>query len=197
MKQILMFLLVSLTCCPAFSRSVNNADSVTKPNEQFLEEVVVTADITPIKLSKGGINMKIKGSPLSDAGTCFDVLAQMPGIRTDEGNIEIIGRGSPQIYINGRRMLDRSELERISSKDIQSVEILSNPGAKYGADVKSVILIKTVRKQGDGLSGSVEPFVTTKIIDAYNVFESAVRCLELPDRIAENLGSVLSLMPYR
>lgn len=110
--------------------------------------------------------MKIKGSPLSDAGTCFDVLAQMPGIRTDEGNIEIIGKGSPQIYINGRRMLDRSELERISSKDIQSVEILSNPGAKYGADVKSVILIKTARKQGDGLSGSVEPFVTAKIIDA-------------------------------
>lgn len=166
MKQILMSLLVSFTCWPAFSRSVNNADSVTKPNEQFLEEVVVTADITPIKLSKGGISMKIKGSPLSDAGTCFDVLAQIPGIRTDEGNIEIIGKGSPQIYINGRRMLDRSELRRISSKDIQSVEILSNPCAKYGADVKSVILINTVRKQGDGLSGSVEPFVTAKIIDA-------------------------------
>lgn len=94
-------------------------------------------------------------------------------------------------------MFDRSELERISSKDIQSVEILSNPGAKYGADVKSVILIKTVRKQGDGLSGSVEPFVTAKIIDAYNVFEPAVRSLELPDRIAENLGFVLSLIPYR
>ena len=100
--------------------------------------------------------MTIQGTPLSNAGTCLDVLAQMPRVRTDEGNIEIIGKGSPQIYINGRRMLDRSELERISSKDIQSVEILSNPGAKYGADIKSVILIKTVRKQGDGLSGSFQ-----------------------------------------
>ena len=100
--------------------------------------------------------MTIKGTPLSDAGTCFDVIAQMPGIRTNEGNIEIIGKGSPQIYINGRRMLDSSELERISSKDIQSVEILSNPGAKYGADITSVILIKTIRKQGDGLSGSFQ-----------------------------------------
>lgn len=156
MKQILMFLLVSFTCCPAFSQSGNNADSVAKPNEQLLDEVVVTANIAPYKLSKGGISMRIKGTPLGDAGTCFDVLAQMPGVRTDEGNIEIIGKGSPQVYINGRRMLDISELERISSKDIQSVEILSNPGARYGADVKSVILIKTVRKQGDGLSGSFQ-----------------------------------------
>lgn len=156
MKQILMFLLVSFTCCLAFPQSVNNADSVTNPKERLLEEVVVTASIAPYKLSKGGISMTIKGTPLSDAGTCFDVIAQMPGIRTNEGNIEIIGKGSPQIYINGRRMLDSSELERISSKDIQSVEILSNPGAKYGADITSVILIKTVRKQGDGLSGSFQ-----------------------------------------
>ena len=151
-----MFLLVSFTCCLAFPQSVNNADSVTNPKERLLEEVVVTANIAPYKLSKGGISMTIKGTPLSDAGTCFDVIAQMPGIRTNEGNIEIIGKGSPQIYINGRRMLDSSELERISSKDIQSVEILSNPGAKYGADITSVILIKTVRKQGDGLSGSFQ-----------------------------------------
>lgn len=151
-----MFLLVSFTGYPAFSQSVNNADSVTNPKERLLEEVVVTANIAPYKLSKGGISMTIKGTPLSDAGTCFDVIAQMPGIRTNEGNIEIIGKGSPQIYINGRRMLDNSELERISSKDIHSVEILSNPGAKYGADITSVILIKTVRKQGDGLSGSFQ-----------------------------------------
>lgn len=156
MKQNLILLLVPFTCFPVFPQSVNNADSVAKADEQFLKEVVVTENIAPYKLSKGGVSMRIKGTPLSDAGTCFDVLAQMPGIRTDEGNIEIIGKGSPQIYINGRRMLDRSELERMSSKDIQSVEILSNPGAKYGADVKSVILIKTVRKQGDGLSGSFQ-----------------------------------------
>lgn len=156
MKQILMFLLGSFTYCFAFPQAVNNTDSVAKSNERLLEEIVVTANIAPYKLSKGGISMKIKGTPLSDAGTCFDVLAQMPGIRTDEGNIEIVGKGNPQIYINGRRMLDRSELVRMSSKDIQSVEILYNPGAKYGADIKSVILIKTVRKQGDGLSGSFQ-----------------------------------------
>lgn len=156
MKQILMFALVSFTFSPAFAKSVNDVDSVTKPNGRILEDVVVTANIAPYKLTNGGLNMKIKGTPLGDTGTCFDVLAQMPGIRTDDGNIEVIGKGSPQIYINGRRMLDRSELERISTKDIQSVEILSNPGAKYGAEVKSVILIKTVRKKGDGLSGSFQ-----------------------------------------
>lgn len=156
MKQILMFLLMSFACCLAFPQSVNNADSVTKTNERLLEEVVVTANIAPYKLSKGGMVIRVNGTPLSDVGTCFDVLSQMPGVRVNDENIEVIGKGNPQIYINGRRMLDRSELQRISSKDIQNVEVLSNPGAKYGAEIQSVILIKTVKKQGDGLSGSFQ-----------------------------------------
>ncbi len=97
----------------------------------------------------------IKGTSLSTLGTCFDVLSQLPGVISNEGNLEVLGRGTPQIYINGRKLVDRSELDRLSSKELQNVEVIFNPGAKYGAEIKAVILIKTIKKQGDGLSGSL------------------------------------------
>lgn len=121
-----------------------------------LKEVVVTAETAPYRLTKGGVVSKVAGTPLSDAGTCADILKLMPGVRAEDGSIEVIGKGSPQIFINGRRLTDVSEIGRLSSKEVQSVEIINNPGARYGAEVKSVIAIKTVRKRGDGMSGSLQ-----------------------------------------
>lgn len=120
-----------------------------------LGDVVVTATRNLQRLSKGGLITDIKGTSLSGLGTCSDVLAQLPGVISNEGNLEIVGRGTPQIYINGRKLIDKSELDRLSSKEVQHVEVVFNPGAKYGAETKAVILIKTIKKQGDGLSGSV------------------------------------------
>ena len=133
-------------------------DSATANDSTFsveLGDVVVTATRSMQRLSKGGLITDIKGTPLSDLGTCADVISQLPGIISNEGNLEVIGRGTPQIYINGRKLVDESELERLSSKEIQNVEVVFNPGAKYGAETKAVIIVKTIKKQGDGLSGSV------------------------------------------
>ena len=47
-------------------------------------------------------------------------------------------------------MRDRSELDRLSSDNIKSVEVISNPGARYAASTKAVIRITTKKIQGDG-----------------------------------------------
>ena len=75
------------------------------------------------------------------------------------GKFTVFGKGTPTIYVNGRKLMDNSELYRMSSKDIASVEVISNPGAKYGAEVRSVLLVRTIKKQGDKLSGSIQGFV--------------------------------------
>ncbi len=137
---------------------VQTSDSIAKNDSTFsveLGDVVVTATRSMQRLSKGGLITDIKGSSLSELGTCADVIAQLPGVISNEGNLEVLGRGTPQIFINGRKLVDKSELDRLSSKEIQNVEVVFNPGAKYGAETKAVILIKTIKKQGDGLSGSV------------------------------------------
>ncbi|MDE6692657.1 MAG: outer membrane beta-barrel protein [Muribaculaceae bacterium] len=156
MKQLIFTLmLVSAFFTQA---QVGTTDTITKSDSVFtveLEDVVITATRNLQRLSKGGLITDIKGTSLSELGTCADIIAQLPGVIANEGNFEIVGRGTPQIYINGRKLIDRSELDRLSSKEIQNVEVVFNPGVKYGAETKAVILIKTVKKQGEGLSGSV------------------------------------------
>ncbi|MDE6653351.1 MAG: outer membrane beta-barrel protein [Muribaculaceae bacterium] len=152
---IFLLMLVSVISSQA---QVQNKAAITKNDSIFtieLGDVVVTATRNLQRLSKGGLITDIKGTSLSELGTCLDVIAQLPGVIANEGNWEVVGRGTPQIYINGRKLIDKSELERLSSKEIQNVEVVFNPGAKYGAETKAVILIKTVKKQGDGLSVSV------------------------------------------
>ena len=47
-------------------------------------------------------------------------------------------------------MTDSSELQRLQSNEIQSIEVITNPGAQYDATVRAVVRIKTIRRQGDG-----------------------------------------------
>lgn len=156
--------MVMLATLSGFCQTNDNAlPKITTPTEgdsvaveRFLNEITVYAKRPNNRLTKGGILSLVAGTPLSDAGTCHDVLLQMPGVRGDDGKIEVIGKGAPRIYINGRIVTDQEELQRLASQDVQSVEVIGNPGAKYGADVKSVIKIRTIRQRGDGLSGSAQ-----------------------------------------
>lgn len=146
-----------LVCVISSQAQVQNNATITKNDSVFkveLEDVVVTTTRNLQRLSKGGLITDIKGTSLSELGTCVDVIAQLPGVIVNEGNLEIVGRGAPKIYINGRKLIDKSELDRLSSKEIQNVEVVFNPGAKYGVETKAVILIKTIKIQGEGLSGS-------------------------------------------
>ncbi len=156
MKHLIFTLiLASATLVQSQAQTNNNTTANDSIFSVELGDVVVTATRNIQRLSKGGLITDINGTSLSELGTCTDVLSQLPGVISNEGNLEVLGRGTPQIYINGRKLVDRSELNRLSSKEIQNVEVVFNPGAKYGAETKAVILIKTIKKQGDGLSGSL------------------------------------------
>ena len=69
----------------------------------------------------------VVGSVLEKAGTMEHLLDRIPNVSAQNGNIKVFGRGEPIIYINGRQMRDRSELDRLSSDNIKSVEVISNP----------------------------------------------------------------------
>lgn len=125
----------------------------------LLDEVTITAQRPSQYLTKGGIITTINGSVLSLLGNAMDVIGQLPGVMREDDKFTVFGKGTPTIYVNGRKLMDNSELYRMSSKDIASVEVISNPGAKYGAEVRSVLLVRTIKKQGDKLSGSIQGFV--------------------------------------
>lgn len=51
-------------------------------------------------------------------------------------------------------MRGTEELDRLRADEILSAEVITNPGAEYDASVSSVIRIKTIRREGEGWSGS-------------------------------------------
>ena len=119
-------------------------------DSKVLGEVGVKSFQPKTILKNGGMTTTVAGSVLEKAGTMEHLLDRIPNVSAQNGNIKVFGRGEPIIYINGRQMRDRSELDRLSSDNIKSVEVIANPGARYAASTKAVIRITTKKIQGDG-----------------------------------------------
>ncbi len=123
-----------------------------EPETTMLGEVVVKGQRPAFKLTTEGLKTEVENTLLSKVGTAKAVLENLPGVQRKKDGLEVFGKGTPLIYINGRKLQNQTELDQISSEDIQSVELITSPGAKYDATVESVILIKTKRPQGEGFS---------------------------------------------
>ena len=118
-----------------------------------LQEFVVKSTAPRTKMRNGAMVTRIVGSPLESAGSVEDMLSRVPGMMRMGGQLQVIGKGSPIYYINGRKVQDLEELKRLRSQDIREVEVVNSPGAAYDASVNAVVKIKTRRQQGEGLSG--------------------------------------------
>lgn len=123
-------------------------DSITL--NETLGEVTVTAQRKFTRPTSKGIKISMAGNPLSKIGSAIEAIKQMPMIDASSGGISVLGKGGNQaIYINGKLMRNSSELDILSSADLESVEIITNPSSKYGTEISAVILIKTKRKMKD------------------------------------------------
>lgn len=126
----------------------------TESVKQFVElqEVVIRGGLPNTRLKAGSMITRIEGTPLAQSGTLGEMLVMVPGMTGTDDSPEVLGKGSPLIYINGRKMRDASELKRLRSEDIRDVEVINNPGAQYDAQVLAVVRIRTRKQQGEGLS---------------------------------------------
>ena len=149
----------------------NMGDIVMQPDAALLGEVVVQGQRPAHKLGREGLITSVDGTILSRLGTAEDVLRNVPGVRSKDDGLEVFGKGKPLIYINNRLMRDASELNELKSQDIISVEVITNPGAKYDASVQSVIRIKTRKAQGEGWGGHLRSsFFQGEMSRTYNAF---------------------------
>lgn len=120
------------------------------PDARLLGEVVVKGDLPKMCLKGDAMVTNVEGTVLENAGTGEDVLNKLPGVSAEDGSVNVFGAGTPEIYINGRKVRDNEELDQLSSDNIKSVEVVNNPGARYDATVNAVIRIKTKKPQGEG-----------------------------------------------
>lgn len=130
-----------------------------KSDAQLLGEVVVKGNLPRTRIKGDALVTKVEGTILEKAGTAENLLDKIPNVSASDGSVKVFGRGNAEIYINGRKMRDASELDQLSADNIKLVEVISNPGARYDASVKAVVRISTKRALGDGFGFSNRAYV--------------------------------------
>jgi outer membrane receptor protein involved in Fe transport len=92
----------------------------------------------------------------------YDLLKKIPQVNVDfQNNITLNGSSNFIIQVDGRQR-DREFLARLLPSDIQSIEIISNPSAKYEGNIDGVINIILKKEARYGINGnaavSIKPF---------------------------------------
>ncbi|MBV6477846.1 MAG: hypothetical protein HGGPFJEG_00590 [Ignavibacteria bacterium] len=130
------------------------------------EEIVVQSE-RPFMELKGekkifnvGENMSVKG------GTAIDILKNLPSVTVDiDNNISLRGGSNIKFFINGRPVTGNVSriLEQLPADQLSSVEVITNPSAKYEAE-GSTGVINLVLKQYDdaGVNGQIDLSSGTK-----------------------------------
>lgn len=124
------------------------------PSFEELDEVVVLQRIPLIVQKPDRIIYNVDQSIAAKGGDAVDAIKTAPGVAFRNNNIEIIGRGNPRVMVNGVLLRLSGEqlmdfLSSISSEDIKSLEIITNPPAQYeasgGGGLINIIFKKGVR----------------------------------------------------
>ena len=121
------------------------------PDAQVLGEVTVKGNLPKTQVKGDAMVTTVSGTLLEKAGTAENLLDKIPNVTAQDGAVTVFGRGTPEIYINGRKVRSSQELDQLSSFHIKSIEVVSNPGARYDTSVKAVIRIITKKMTGEGI----------------------------------------------
>lgn len=143
------------------------------PSGLTTEEVTVTGEKDAIinNLDKQVIN--VDKNIASAGGNAADVLRNVPSVQVDlDGNITLRGNGNVKILIDGRPANTGGQsigdiLASIPAGSIESIELVTNPSAKYDAEgTAGIVNIKLKKKSNLGINGMVSTNAGTG--DKYN-----------------------------
>lgn len=150
--------------------SPRNGNSIEKdlgelrlvPNTQVLDAVEVTANNGFVG---NGIDRKIyrlDQLQVAEGGSVIEVMENIPSVDVDiDGNISLRGSENVTVLVDGKPSAltgadRRAILEHIPAANIERVEVITNPSAKYDPDgMAGIINIVTKKNKLEGFNGSV------------------------------------------
>lgn len=155
MKQIEIVQIVALlTLVTQYSAAQTKNDSIVK--DVNLSSVSIIGK-RPLVKNEGSLRtVFVKGSMLGSMGTLSDVLMATPGIAM-KGNksFEVIGKGVPKYYVDGKEVTRQDIFSTIKSNNIAKIEIEQEPSAKYPIGTNAVINIVTIKPISDMIALNV------------------------------------------
>ncbi len=142
---------------------------VMSADEKMLDEIVVTAEQATMNLYVDRKVFNVEKDISTRGGTGEDVMRNIPGLELDaEGSVQMRNT-SATIFVDGRPTV--LELQEIPADQIESVEVITNPSAKFDASsAGGIINIIMKKNRKAGYNGRVSAGVGTT--DRYNAMAS-------------------------
>jgi len=135
---------------------------IIEPNSQLLGEAVVEAEAPLIETKIDKLVYNADKDISTKGGNASDVLRKVPMVTVDlEGNVSLQGTQSIKVLINNKPSSVMASsvaeaMKMIPADEIEKVEVITSPSAKYDAEgTGGIINIITKKKNIEGVSGSV------------------------------------------
>ncbi len=138
-----------------------------------LDSVTVVAEVTTIqqKVDRKVITI---GKDLTTAGaTASDIMNNLPSVNVDQqtGNISLRGNENVRVMVDGKlsNVPVAQLLRQIPSTSIKSIELITNPSAKYNPEgMSGIINIKLYKNTQIGFNGNLNVGLTKEIFAKFN-----------------------------
>ncbi len=150
-----------------------NVEAITlEEDASGLDEITINAKRPKITRSIDRIIFDVENSTLS-TGNTFDILKRTPGVIVSQGQLLVKNRPAT-VYINDRKVyLTQQELQQLlegfSGVNIKSVEVITNPPARYDAEGGAILNIITSKNLSIGYKGSINASNTIAIVPKYAI----------------------------
>ena len=140
-----------------------------------LQEVTVTAKKPMIEVRADKTILNVEGTINSVGNDALELLRKSPGVTIDkDDNVSLSGKNGVQIYIDGKPSpLSGADLtaflKNLQSSQIEAIEIITNPSAKYDAAGNAgIINIRLKKNKSFGTNGSVNAGYAIGVYPKYN-----------------------------
>jgi hypothetical protein len=124
-----------------------------------LEQVIVTGKKNFVEFKPNQITLNVAQSPVATNGNAYDAIKLAPGIIETPDGLTFRGKKT-LVLINGRQTyLTDADLKQMltamPATDIDKIQIVTSPSAKYDANAESVIDIRLAKNNSYGLNGTL------------------------------------------
>ncbi|QNK64437.1 TonB-dependent receptor [Pedobacter sp. PAMC26386] len=146
----------------AAHQQLNITQIIILPETRQLTTVNIVSKKPLIERKSDRLVMNIANSTLAAGNTALEILSRAPGVTVDnEGNISLRGKSGVNIMIDGKlTYLSSSQLTNLlrttDGNSIQTIELMTNPSAKYDATgTGGLINIKLKKNTNYGTNGTL------------------------------------------
>ena len=122
-----------------------------KLNTEQADEVEITAEKSTIEYRLDKRVFNVGKNLISKGGSANDLLNNVPSVNVSiQGDVSLRGNPSVRILINGKPSVLTNGLDQIPAENIEKVEVITNPSAKYDAEGTAGIINIVLKKNKDG-----------------------------------------------